>query len=142
MTDQINVGNLLEEPAPQVSVQVSVHGAQVVLHFNAPREYVALTGLEPLVVGTRLMALAIEADDSAAQQMINLCMGLIDYAYEQRSDLKPAGGAVKHEMIERHRRLLTQRLAVMLNSQREKKTITNRALAKQIVDVMLKEVFS
>lgn len=141
MSDQINVPGLLDAPKP-ISVQATVHGRQVVLHFNQPREFVALTGEEPLVIGTRLMALAIEADESIAQQMINLAMGLIDHAYEQRGDLKPAGGSVKHELIERHRKKLTKRLELMLNSTRERKTTSNPALAKQMVDTMLSEVFA
>ena len=44
--------------------------------------------------------------------------------------------------MDRHRTTLVNRLTVMLNSTREKKTTTNRGLAKQMVDTMMAEVFS
>lgn len=125
----------------RLQVAVTVHGGQVVQHFNSPRDYVAFTSEEAIVIGTRMMALAIEADDTSAPAMINLAMGLIDHAYEQRGDLKPMGGAVKHELIERHRKTLTKRLEVILNSTREKRKVSNPTLAKELTDAMLKEVF-
>jgi hypothetical protein len=127
---------------PQISVNVTVHGDQVVQHFNSPREYVAFQAEEAIIIGTRLMALAIEADETVAPAMINLAMGLIDHAYEQRGDLKPMGGAVKHELIERHRKTLTKRVEVVLNSTREKRKVSTPILAKELVEVCLKEVFS
>jgi hypothetical protein len=50
--------------------------------------------------------------------------------YEQRGELKPAGGAVKHELIERHRRTLTRRLELVLNSRRERKKTSNAQLSR------------
>ncbi len=144
MSEQINVPGLLDAaPAQQpLSVHVTQHNSQVVLHFSQPREYVAMTGIEPVVIGARLMLHAVNADDTVAQEMINVAMACIDHAYEKRGDLKPAGSAVKHELIERHRRKLTKRLEVMLNSLREKKTTSNQGLAKTMVDAMLNEVFT
>lgn len=144
MAEQIIIPGVLdavkrEEP---LSVQISVHGNQVVQHFNAPREYVALTGIEPVVIGTQLLCRAMEANDETAPKVIELAMAVMDYAYELRGDLKPAGGSVRHELIERHRKTLAQRLTIVMNSQREKKTISNRSLARQLVDIMLTEVFS
>jgi hypothetical protein len=127
---------------PPLSVAVTHHGTQVVLHFSAPREFVAFTGYEPVVIGTQILCRAIEANSECAAKVIDMCMAIMDYAYEARGDLKPAGGAVKHELIERHRRTLTQRLAVVMNSTREKRTISNKSLARQLVDIMLKEVLS
>jgi hypothetical protein len=50
--------------------------------------------------------------------------------------------AMKAELVQRHRKTLMDRITVVLNSQREKKTISNRSLAMQLVDIMSKEVFS
>lgn len=50
--------------------------------------------------------------------------------------------AMKQELVSRHRKTLLDRLTVMLNSTREKKTINNRSLAQLMVDAMSREVFS
>jgi hypothetical protein len=63
-----------------------------------------------------MLARSMEADPSVAANVIEMAMAIIDAAYEMRGDLKPAGGAVKHELIERHRKTLTQRLTVVMNS--------------------------
>jgi hypothetical protein len=125
-----------------LSVEVTTHGKQVVQHFSEPREFTAFSGTEAVVVGTKFLARAIEADDTVAPAVVDMAMGLIDAAYEARGDLKPAGGAVKHELIERHRKTLTRRLEVVMNSQREKKTTSNHQLARQLVDIALSEIFS
>lgn len=101
------------------TMKVSVHDQKVIQHFPHALEWIALTG----------------------EEAIRLGMTLIDRAYEARGDLKPADGAVKHELVERHRRTLTKRLEVVLNSTREKKTTSNRELARQVVELMLKAVF-
>lgn len=49
--------------------------------------------------------------------------------------------AMKDELVQRHRKTLLDRISVVLNSQREKKTISNRSLSMQLVDIMSKEVF-
>ena len=67
---------------------------------------------------------------------------LADLAFEAETGLKAAGPALKAELMDRHRTTLVNRLTVMLNSTREKKTTTNRGLAKQMVDTMMAEVFS
>lgn len=102
------------------TMRVSVFDRKVIQHFPHPLEFLALEGDEAVRLG----------------------MTLIDRAYEARGDLKPAGGAVKHELIERHRRTLTKRLEVMLNTLRERKKTSTPELAKQLVEVMLKEVFA
>ena len=67
---------------------------------------------------------------------------LADLAFEAETGLKAAGPALKAELMDRHRTTLVNRLTVMLNSTREKKTTSNRGLAKQMVDTMMAEVFS
>lgn len=125
-----------------LSLAVTAHDKLAVLHMSEPREHVALAPVESLQLGARLFTAAVEADGNAAQAAIAGAMGIIDAVYEIRRDVKPAGGAVKHELIERHRRTLTKRLEVVLNSQRETRTVSNAAMAKGIVDIMLSEVFS
>lgn len=125
-----------------LSVAVTVHDRQVVLHLSEPREFIALTGDEPVIVGTQMLSSAVIADPSTGGAVIDFAMTLIDLVYETRGDLKPAGGAVKHELIERHRATLTKRLEIVMNSTREKKTVNNRSLARQLVDIALAEVFA
>lgn len=67
---------------------------------------------------------------------------LADLAFEAETSLKPAGPAIKAELMERHRVKLVDRLAVVLNSTRERKTVNNRQLAKNMVDICLSEIFS
>jgi predicted ATP-dependent Lon-type protease len=67
---------------------------------------------------------------------------LADLAFEAETSLKPAGDVVKAELIERHRVKLVDRLSVVLNSTRERKTTTNRALAKQLIDICMAEIFN
>lgn len=113
-----------------------------IVHLTAPAEMVLLHGEGAASVGAKLLAAVPEIDPSKGQLTIDLCMFVIDHVYACRGDLKPAGGAVKHEMMERHRYTLTKRLEVMLNSQREKKTVNNRSLARLMVDAMMSAVFS
>jgi hypothetical protein len=124
-----------------LSIAVTVHDRQAILHLSEPREYAALTATEPLMLGQRLILAGVEARPETGQAAIAVAMALIDGIYELQGSLKPAGGAVKHELIERHRNVLTQRLTVMLNSQREKKKVSNHELAKVMVETMLKEAF-
>ena len=42
----------------------------------------------------------------------------------------------------KHRKRLLPRIELMLNSQRENRNVTNRALATQLVDAIFSEVFS
>lgn len=66
---------------------------------------------------------------------------IADLAFEADVGLK-APAALKQELIDRHRAKLRDRLRVMLNSEREKRTLTNSQLARKLVDAMLHEVFS
>ena len=139
MSEQIIVPGL--EPQT-LQAAVTVHNGQAVLHFSEPREFVALSGGEPLMLGARLLLAGVEANGDHAQAAIVAAMAVIDAVYELRGDIKPAGGAVKHELIERHRKTLCARLRVVLNSTREKKTVNNASLARKVVDIMLHEVFA
>lgn len=78
----------------------------------------------------------------SAEQALAFATLVADLAFEADTGLKAAGPAIKAELADRHRSKLTARLSVILNSTREKKTINNRSLARQLVDVMLSEVLA
>ena len=62
-------------------------------------------------------------------------------AFESRDGVKPVGDALKAEIVERHRKTLYRRLEIVLNSKREDRLFTNQQLARELVDICLKEVF-
>lgn len=115
MSEQIIVN-----PEAPVHLAVSDFDSHVVLHFSRATEFVALTPKDALALGPVLM----------------------DKAYQVSGELKPADGAVKHELIERHRRTLTRRFELVMNTQRERKRVSNPALAKQLIDICLSEIFT
>lgn len=65
-----------------------------------------------------------------------------DLAFEADTGLKAAGPALKAELMDKHRRTLTRRLEVVMNSQREQRTVSNYKLAKEMVEICLKEVLT
>lgn len=66
---------------------------------------------------------------------------LADMAFEADDGLKMPG-AQKLALVEKHRAKLLPRLEVMLNSLRERKTLSNEQLAQQMLDTFCAEVFS
>jgi hypothetical protein len=132
----------LAPPEKPLAVEITSTGGLVIMHLSQPRENIPMKGLEPAHVGAKLLANAVVADQQTAQPVLDLCMAVMDSVYEACGHLKPAGGAAKHELVERHRRTLTRRLGVVLNSMREKKAVSNGKLAKEVVDICLHEIFS
>lgn len=125
---------------PKLSMAVTAHDGQAVVHFSEPREFVGLMPNEAVAIGTRMLLTAVEADRAIGQTVIDMCMSLVDAVYELRGDLKPAGSAMKHELMERHRRTLTKRLEVVLNSMRERRKVSNFQLSKELVEICIKEI--
>ena len=78
----------------------------------------------------------LSASDALAMSAL-----IADLAFEADTGLKAAGPVQKAELIERHRKKLVERLTVVFNSQREKKVISNRSLARSVVDIALSDVF-
>ena len=78
-------------------------------------------------------------DPEAALMMAELLTAM---AFEADSGLKPVGPALKASLVEKHRHKLLPRTTLMLNDLREKRTVSNRQLATQILDVFCAEVFS
>jgi hypothetical protein len=65
-----------------------------------------------------------------------------DLAYEADTGLKPAGTGLKAALVERARIKLATRVALMLRSMREDKTISHQKIAQEVVDACLKEVYT
>lgn len=74
---------------------------------------------------------------SEAQRMAQL---ITDLAFEIDTSLKPVGETLKAELIERHRVTLTQRLALVLATVRPDSKKSDGQIAKECVDIMLREV--
>ena len=121
---------------------VTIHDGLVVLHFEKPAEFAAYAPLGALSDGAKMMLLAAEADPQVAQKVIELSLAMVDHVYAARGDLKPVGGAAKHELQERHRRTLLARVRNILATFREQRKVDHAALSKTIVDAMMREVFS
>lgn len=77
-----------------------------------------------------------------AQTALDMGQMIIDLAFEADTGLKPLGPAAKAELVRKHRERLIPRIALMVKSMRENKTISTDALARQIMDVICSEVFS
>ena len=73
-----------------------------------------------------------------------LSMGqmIIDLAFEADTGLKPLGPAAKAELVRKHREKLIPRIALMVKSMRENKTVSTDAIARQVMDAVCSEVFS
>jgi hypothetical protein len=113
-----------------IEMQVAARDGSIHLLFNERNQ-----AGEPVPAYTPNFLLS--ASDALAMSTL-----LADLAFEAETSLKPAGDVVKAELMERHRTKLIDRLQVVLNSTREKRTTSNRQLAKQVVDICMAEVFS
>lgn len=140
MTD-INVGGLEAAEPATGKTAVSAHGDAVVLHFEKPIEYAVYAPAGAISDGAKMLLCAAEVDPKLGQLVIDVAAAIVDGIYSQRGELKPADGAMKREMVERHRRTLTKRVEVMLNSTRERKRMSNPAMARELVDVCLSDIF-
>lgn len=81
---------------------------------------------------------SIEMDPANA---IDISEALAAAAFECGTGLKPAGPALKASLVEKHRMDLTARLALMLNSMRGNKALSNGKLAQEMVEACLKAIF-
>ena len=76
-----------------------------------------------------------------AQNAMDVATAMADLSFECRDAVKPAGDALKAELIERHRMTLTQRLSLVIGGQRENRGVSNGKLAQQIIDIVFAEIF-
>jgi hypothetical protein len=79
--------------------------------------------------------------DFEASHATRMAQLICDLAFEIDTTLKPLGDTLKVELAERHRITLTHRIAIVLGTLREDKLKSNGMLAKELVDIMMKEVF-
>lgn len=70
-----------------------------------------------------------------------IARAMTDAAFQADTSLKPVGDTLKASMINQHRQKLRRRIEVILNTKRELRTMTNRQLSEQLVEVALREVF-
>jgi hypothetical protein len=77
----------------------------------------------------------------SAEDALTMSSLIADLALQEDTGLR-IPDAMKEELVQRHRKTLMDRIAVVLNSQREKKTVNNRSLARTLVDIMSNEVFN
>lgn len=75
------------------------------------------------------------------ENAVAIAMRITDLAFEADSGMKPVGDTLKAELVEQHRVKLIQRINLMLGSMRGDKLKSDGYLAKEIVEVFLKEVF-
>lgn len=75
-------------------------------------------------------------------QCLEISEGMATAAFEADTSLRPVGPALKATLMENHRIKLTARVALMLTTLRGDKLKTDGMVARDIVDAMLKEVFS
>lgn len=78
--------------------------------------------------------------DPQGALMIAECLSTM--AFEADTGLKPVGVALKASLVKQHREKLEPRMAVMLNSMRENRVISNKNLARQMIDTIFSEIFS
>ncbi len=72
---------------------------------------------------------------------IGAAEALTAMAFEADTGLKPLGDTQKASLVQKHQDVMLPRLTVMLNSQREKKTISNNHLARMLWNAFAHEVF-
>ena len=125
-----------------LSVAVTNHDGQVILHLSEPREYIPMSGIGPAHVAAKMMLATVRADVSQGHRTVDMCLAAVDAIYDEFPLLKGVDWNSKKEMIDRHRRTLIKRLEVVLNSTREKRTVGNARLAQELVEICLKEVLT
>ena len=76
-----------------------------------------------------------------AQTALDMGQMIIDLAFEADTGLKPLGPAAKAELVRKHREKLIPRIGLMMASLREKRTVSNDMIARQIMDTVCAEVF-
>ena len=125
MTDQLADRQIRTD----IEMSVAAHDKQIHLLFSERDQ----TGeLRPAYTANFLLS---------ADQALTMSSLLADLAFQEDTGLR-IPEPQKAELVARHRATLMNRISVILNSTREKKTISNRSLARQLVDVMSHEVFN
>jgi hypothetical protein len=103
----------------KTNMVVEMRDGKVILHFEKPMKDVIF---DP-------------------QNAIDIACAITDAAFECRDGVKPVSDTLKAELVERHRRTLTNRAELILSSKREDRTMSHRKLAQELIEIFLKEVF-
>ncbi len=93
---------------------------KVFMRFKEPMHWIACDPGNAILIAEAMTAAAFEAD----------------------TGLKPVGPALKASLVQKHRDILIPRLALMLNTLREDKTLSNGQVALKLMDAVCSEVFS
>ncbi len=121
----------MDTPRPDLLMQVVQREGKVLLLFS--RRHEASGNL--VAEKTDHMMLDPQGALAAAE-----CLSTM--AFEADTNLKPVGETLKASLVKAHQDKLLPRLTLMLNSQRENRTISNQQLARQMLDAFCSEVFS
>ena len=100
-----------------------------------------LIGHEHGQVVMKFMAL-LDRVDIDPERAIDIAEALAAAAFEARDGVQPVGHALKAELADRQREVIGNRFAVILNSTREDRLVTNQKLAQELADIALREVYS
>jgi hypothetical protein len=107
-------------PDGKVEMIVAHEDGKVVQRFKSPQEYVVFDPPNAIAVAEALTAAAFKAD----------------------TGLKPVGDTLKASLVQKHRDVLIPRIALMLNSKREDRLLSNGQLSLAIADAWCSEIFS
>ena len=75
------------------------------------------------------------------KECIAISEAMATSAFEADTELKPVGPALKATLVENHRMKLMQRVSVMMNTLRHDNMKTDGMVARDIIDVIFKEIF-
>jgi glycine cleavage system protein P-like pyridoxal-binding family len=75
------------------------------------------------------------------QNAIDIAGALADCGFEAMNGVKPVAGALKTELIERHRDKLIQRFPLVLRSMLDSGK-TDGYISKELIDIAFKEIFT
>jgi len=102
-----------------ITMAVGVEDRHVVVKFHRPTEFIRFEPKNAQDIAEAITTAAFQADTS----------------------LKPVAETLKATLVQKHRDILIPRMMVMLNSMREKKTMSNGQLAMAMMDAFCHEVF-
>lgn len=120
----------MTDPREDILMQVVERDGKVMLLFSVQAK-------DDKMVATKTDHMILDPSQAVAAACL-----ITDMAFEADTSLKPVAPTLKAELVQRHREKLIPRIALMMGSLREKKTVTNGQLATQIMDAVCSEVFS
>ena len=107
------------EDKASVQMAIGIEGGKVIQRFKEPM-------------------LEVQYDP---QNAIVIAGAIADAAFECRDGVKPVAGALKTELIERHRDVLIQRFPLVLRSLIDSGK-SDGYIAKELINICFKEIFT